>query len=118
MKFSTILASILVPFLTLFIIFLDLEHLGPYTTWYNEKLENKAQKANLVGRPIDDVKLVLGEPDHIVRFWSYVEIPGIEELRSASFATLEYYPSPFLPFSKFQVHTTGGIVHSLEKFDD
>ncbi|CAM4452294.1 hypothetical protein [Corallococcus exiguus] len=78
--------------------------LGPYTTWYNQSKLTTALKAGLKGRPASDVEAVLGSADEILN-------------RSES-QTFNYYPYPYLPFSKFQVFSVNGVVTGFEMFDD
>lgn len=66
---------------------------------FNHAMREKA--APLIGRPVSEI----GPPDNILE--------GANGARS-----FEYYPTPLLPFSKFQVHTDGQTVISLEEMDD
>ena len=85
---------------------LEAGRLGPYTTWYNHHLRKRAESDHLIGAPEARVVELLGCPDNIMTF-------------SAGFVTMyEYYPYPFLPMSKFQVHCIGGTVRVIEEFDD
>jgi hypothetical protein len=91
---------------------------GPYTSWFNNRLLAKAEQAHLVGSSADRVVKVLGQPDNIMRFWEVLDADGRPAIHAQFVTTYEYYPYPWLPFSKFQVHTTGGVVRTLERFDD
>lgn len=93
-------------------------HLGPYTSWYNNRLLAKAERAHLVGSSVDRVQEVLGPADNIMRFRDASDVDGGPAGQARFVTTYEYYPYPWLPFSKFQVHTTEGVVRSLERFDD
>jgi hypothetical protein len=93
------------------------EH-GPYTRWFNHRLKVQSEQAHLVGRPADRVIATLGTPDNIMEFWEVIGADGRPAPGAEFVTTYEYYPYPWLPFSKFQVHTTGGIVRGLEMFDD
>lgn len=93
------------------------EH-GPYTRWFNQRLQLKAENAQLVGSPAHRVTAVLGSPDSIMEFWQVVSADGRPAPGAEFVTTYEYYPYAWLPFSKFQVHTTGGVVRSLEMFDE
>ena len=93
------------------------EH-GPYTSRFNRRLKAQAEQAHLVGGPVDRVAAVLGSPDNVMESWEVMRSDG-RPARGAEFVTTyEYYPYPWLPFSKFQVHTMAGVVRSLEMFDD
>lgn len=92
--------------------------LGPYTSWFNNRLLAKAEQAQLVGSPADRVVKVLGPPDNVMRFWEVLDADGRPAAHAKFVTTYEHYPYPWLPFSKFQVHTTEGVVRSLERFDD
>jgi hypothetical protein len=91
---------------------------GPYTRWFNDHLDAKARRADLIGRPVSRIRSVLGSPDNIMEFWEVIGADGRPAPGAEFVTTYEYYPYPWLPFSKFQVHTTRGIVRGLEKFDD
>jgi hypothetical protein len=93
------------------------EH-GPYTRWFNHRLKAEAEQARLVGGPAHRVAIVLGSPDNIMRFWEVIGADGRPAPGAEFVTTYEYYPYPWLPFSKFQIHTTRGGVRSLEMFDD
>lgn len=93
------------------------EH-GPYTSWLNHRLKARAEQAQLVGAPADRVAAVLGSPDNVMEFWEVIGANGKPAPGAKFVTTYEYYPYPWLPFSKFQVHTTDGVVRSLEMFDD
>ena len=92
--------------------------LGPYTTWFNHHLRAKAEQSHLVGASVNRVVAVLGSPDNIMEFWERTGADGRPAPGAEFVTTYEYYPYPWLPFSKFQVHTTRGVVRSLEMFDD
>ena len=92
--------------------------LGPYTSWFNNRLLSEAESAQLVGASQELVEKVLGKADNVRQFW---EVLGPDKLPApgAKFVTtFEYFPYPFLPFSKFQVHCVDGSVRTLERFDD
>ena len=92
--------------------------LGPYTSWFNHRLKARAEQAHLVGDSENRVVEVLGAPDNIMEFWDRLDADGRPADHPEFVRTYEYYPYPWLPFSKFQVHTTGGVVSNLEMFDD
>jgi hypothetical protein len=92
--------------------------LGPYTNWFNHRLKTRAERARLVGSSEKRVVEVLGTPDNIMEFWEVLDAEGRPAQHAHFVRTYEYYPYPWLPFSKFQVHTVGGVVHNLEMFDD
>lgn len=92
--------------------------LGPYTSWFNNRMLAKAERAHLVGSSVDRVQDVLGPADNIMRFRDASDVDGRSAGHARFVTTYEYYPYPWLPFSKFQVHTTEGVVRSLERFDD
>lgn len=81
---------------------LEAATLGPYTTWFNQRMKSRA--GPLIGQPEANVERVLGAAN-------YVRVD--EESR-----TFNYHPYPWFPFSKFQVHCYQGVVTSLEMFDD
>jgi hypothetical protein len=85
---------------------------GPYTSWYNQRLNEKALRAGLVGAPESRVEEVLGRADGFMRSW--VEADG----RIQALETYQYYPYPRLPLSQFEVHCAAGVVRSLEMFGD
>lgn len=91
---------------------------GPYTRWYNQQLRQRALDARLPGSPETRVGDVLGSPDNIMEFWEVLDASGHPAKGAHFVRTYEYYPYPFLPFSKFQVHCTEGIVRTLEMYDD
>lgn len=53
-----------------------------------------------------------------MQFWQILDRDGSTAPVAEFVTTYEYFPYPFLPFSKFQVHCTRGIVSTLERFDD
>lgn len=61
--------------------------------------------------------MVLGR-DNVMQFWQILDRDGSTAPVAEFVTTYEYFPYPFLPFSKFQVHCTRGIVSTLERFDD
>ena len=91
---------------------------GPYTRWFNHRLKAQAEQAHLVGVPADRVAAVLGSPDNVMEFWEVIRADGTPAPGAKFVTTYEYYPYPWLPFSKFQVHTIEGVVRGLEMFDD
>ena len=92
--------------------------LGPYTSWFNNRLLSRAESAHLVGASQDLVEKALGKPDNVMQFWEVLG-PDKSSAPGAKFVTtFEYFPYPFLPFSKFQVHCVDGLVRTLERFDD
>ncbi|WKZ57708.1 MAG: hypothetical protein QY326_03315 [Bdellovibrionota bacterium] len=93
-------------------------HLGPYTTWFNENLEKKSKQAALVGDSVARVVPVLGSPSNVRQFWEVIGADGKPAPGAHFVTTYEYFPYPWIPFSKFQVHTSEGIVRGIEKFDD
>ncbi|NOK09161.1 hypothetical protein [Corallococcus exercitus] len=62
------------------------------------------EHAGLIGKSIDEVEAVLGTADNITL--------------NPSSQTFEYYPYPYLPFSKVQVFSSRGVVTGVEMFDD
>lgn len=91
---------------------------GPYTKWYNQHLRQLALDARLQGSHETRVADVLGLPSNIMEFWDVRDSSGNPAQGAHLIRTYEYYPYPYLPFSKFQVHCTEGIVRTLEMYDD
>ena len=93
---------------------------GPYTTWFNHHLMDKATSAALVGRPESEVESVLGSASeiHTYEHNTRTAADGGVEFTDPMARTFNYYPLPFWPFSKFQVHCHNGVVTGLEMFDD
>lgn len=95
-------------------------NLGPYTTWFNQRLMAKATSAGLVGRRESEVESVLGSASEIHAYEHGTRTAadgGVEAIDPVA-RTFNYYPLPFMPFSKFQVHCHDGVVTGLEMFDD
>lgn len=80
---------------------------GPYCSWYNQRCQELADRAHLVGRPVADIPLILGPPSSI---WDYGHPEGTRK-------TYNYDPWG-LETGMFQVHCRGGVVAALEQFDD
>jgi hypothetical protein len=93
------------------------EH-GPYTRSFNNRLKAKAEQSHLVGGPSRRVAVVLGSPDNTKASWDVVGPDGTPVPGAEFVVTYEYYPYPWVPFSKFQVHTTRDVVRGFEVFDD
>ena len=91
---------------------------GPYTWSFNFRLKTKAEQGHLVGASVSRVVAVLGSADNVMEFWEVIGADGRPAPGAELVTTYEYYPYPWLPLSKFQVHTTSGVVRSLEMFDD
>lgn len=93
---------------------------GPYTTWFNQRLTAKATSAALIGQPEAAVEGVLGSASEIATYEHETRsaIDGGVEVIGPAARTFNYYPLPFVPFSKFQVHCHNGVVTGLEVFDD
>jgi hypothetical protein len=90
-----------------FLVWFDNRSRGPYVTWFNGECQRLADNAKLIGRPERDIQSVLGAPSYV---WDYDDPTG---------ARKTYNNAPAgIPFSKFQVHCRGGIVVSVEQFDD
>jgi hypothetical protein len=99
--------------------FLEAAALGPYTAWYNQR--KLAEATLLIGGPSARVEAVLGRASNAYTFPAahIVDHTGkVVRVVGRPGQTFEYYPYPFLPMSKFQVHCHGGIVSSLEMYDD
>ena len=94
--------------------------LGPYTTWFNQRMKARAERAGLVGRPESEVEEVLGRASSSYRFPAarVVSSEGSVRVVGRPGWTFDYYPYPFLPVAKFQVHCHDGVVTGLEMFDD
>lgn len=93
--------------------------LGPYTVWFNQRMKARAEHAGLVGRPDSVVEKVLGRADNIVTHRAPRRLsPDGGGWLGEGGRTFEYYPYPFLPFSKVQVHCPAGVVTGIELFDD
>ncbi|MFT3842135.1 MAG: hypothetical protein QM723_34410 [Myxococcaceae bacterium] len=94
-------------------------NLGPYTTWYNHRLRARAEQVGLVGKPEVEVEKLMGWANSDYDLGTYKLLPnGDTERTSITGHTYDYYPYPWIPFSKFQVHCHNGVVSSLEEFDD
>ena len=95
---------------------------GPYTTWFNRRMMARATAAGLVGLPEANVEAVLGAASYEYTFAApYMASPDGGSpvvVVGQPGRTFDYYPYPFLPFSKFQVHCHLGVVTGLEMFDD
>jgi hypothetical protein len=81
-------------------------------------MRDRAVEARLVGSVEARVPIVLGEPDHVMRFWEVIGTDGVPPPGSEYVTTYEYYPYPNVPLSKFQVHCVRGVVRGIEMFDD
>lgn len=114
----TLLPTYFVAFLALLVATaLEAAAHGPYTSWVNHRLAAKAEQARLVGRSVAEIPMVLGPPDNVRSSWEVIGPAGTES-DARRVVSYEYYPYPWVPFSKFQVHTTDGRVRSVELFDD
>jgi hypothetical protein len=89
------------------LVWIDNRAHGPYVTWYNRECQRLVDKTGLIGRPERDIVTVLGPPSYV---WDYDDARGERK-------TYNYAPAG-IPFSKFQVHCRGGVVASVEQFDD
>ena len=98
---------------------IEVSSVGPYTTWFNQRKMARAKAAGLVGQPEANVEAVLGRPNNDYTHAAYILSPdGGTRVVGDPLRTFDYYPYPFVPFSKFQVHCHGGVVTGLEMFDD
>ena len=79
---------------------------GPYARWAHGRYTDKAMEAGLVGKPVQEVVRVLGEPHNIAY------------LPSEQITTYNYSPIWYFPGSHFQVHCRGGIAVRIEPFQD
>ena len=92
---------------------------GPLTTAFNHRLRHRAEAAGLVGRPETDVQRVMGTASDDYDTSGYIiDSSGQATPIGGPSHTYDYYPYPWTPFSKFQVHCTAGVVTALEEFDD
>jgi hypothetical protein len=91
---------------------------GPTTTAFNHRMRTLSLEGRLVGSGEQRVAAVLGTPDYVRHFWEVIGADGVPPLGSEYLTTYEYYPYPNVPVAKFQVHCVGGVVRSIEMFDD
>jgi hypothetical protein len=96
----------------------DAANHGPYTTAFNQRCQELANRAGLVGSPESNVRKVLGEPTSVWRRRSQWHTDGRPVAVAYLNTTYNYAPCSFLPCGKFQVHCVGGVVESTEQLDD
>jgi hypothetical protein len=96
----------------------DAANHGPYTYAYNQRCQELADRAGLVGSPESDVVKVLGRPTSLWRHWSQWYQNGRPAPGAYINTTYNYAPCSFLPCGVFQVHCVGGVVKSTEQLDD
>src|SRR4051812_4710832 len=88
---------------------------GPYATWYNNRCQELADRAKLIGRPESDVVKVLGPPTAVWKYWSGVWTSTGRPIPGAYLTTTyNYAPCPISPSGLFQVHCRDGVVRSTE----
>jgi hypothetical protein len=76
---------------------------GPLARRFNQRYQQIADQARLVGRPEADVVTYLGAP-------TYIDASDRD-------VTYNYAPISWLPTGKFQVHCSKGIVVAVEQLD-
>jgi hypothetical protein len=92
---------------------------NPYVRAFNERLEKLAVDAKLVGDREERIQSVLGFPTSTYSGWNITDMETGQPTPNAKYnTTYNYAPYWFFPFAKFQVHCTGGIVQSIELYDD
>jgi hypothetical protein len=91
---------------------------GPWAVAFNQRCQERAQRADLVGRPERDVPDVMGPASSVWRYWSETDLSGQPVVGASFIVTYNYAPCPFVPAGVFQVHCVGGVVESLEQLDD
>jgi hypothetical protein len=79
---------------------------GPYSSWFNQRYQSLANKAQLIGKTESQIIPILGPPTFFY--------PGDND----SQRTYNYAPVWYCPTAKFQVHCVNGIVIGVEQFDD
>ncbi len=92
---------------------LEAANAGPYTTWFNHRLRDRAAQANLVGRPQADVERVLGAASRERDVREAVPGAALPVTRH----TYDYYPYPWAPESKFEVRCEQGVVAAFHEFE-
>lgn len=96
----------------------DAANHGPYATAFNQRCQELADRAGLVGSAENDVVKVLGKPTSVWRHWSQWHPNGHPAPGACINTTYNYAPCSFLPCGVFQVHCAGGVVKSTERLDD
>lgn len=97
----------------------DVASLGPYTVSFNHRMKERAERAGLIGQPQERVEAVMGAASFVYDYPAPMIVgPAGARVVGKAGRTFDYYPYPFLPVSKFQVHCHEGVVTGLEMFDD
>ena len=96
----------------------DAANHGPYITAFNQRCQELADRAGLVGRSESDVVKVLGKHTSVWRYWSTRD--GMDRPAPGAYliTIYNYAPCSFLPCGKFQVGCDGGVVKGTEQLDD
>ena len=98
---------------------IDAANHGPHATEFNERCQELADGAGLVGRLESYVVEVLGKPTSVWKYWSATDLQTGQPAAGAHLiTTYNFAPSFFMPCGKFQVHFAGGLVKSTEQLDD
>jgi hypothetical protein len=92
---------------------------NPYVRQFNERLQRLALDAQLIGDSENRVTNVLGTPTSVWNYWNVTDgTTGKPEPGARFITTYNFAPYWYFPFSQFQVHCQGGVVQSIELYDD